>query len=112
MENDDERKAPADAVKPPHLRRIEAVLREQREELARDYDVAQIGVFGSCVRGEASNGSDVDILVEFGRPIGFFKFLELEERLGEWLGARVDLVTRASLKPRIGERILSEVVML
>ena len=112
MENEDERKAPADAVKPPRLQRIEAVLRERREELARDYGVAQIGVFGSCARGEAGEGSDVDILVEFERPIGFFKFLDLEERLGEWLGARVDLVTRASLKPRIGERILSEVVML
>jgi hypothetical protein len=100
------------AVKPPGLRRIEAVLRERRQELARDYGVARIGIFGSCVRGETTKGSDVDILVEFDRVIGFFKFLELEERLGEWLHAKVDLVTRASLKPRIGEQILSEVVML
>jgi predicted nucleotidyltransferase len=99
-------------MKAPDLLRIEAVLGERREELTRDYGVAQIGVFGSCVRGEAGEGSDVDILVEFERSIGFFRFLELEERLGEWLGARVDLVTRASLKPRIGKRILSEVVML
>jgi predicted nucleotidyltransferase len=44
--------------------------------------------------------------------VGFFKFLELEERLSEWLGAKVDLVTRAALKPHIGRRILSEVAML
>ena len=54
----------------------------------------------------------MDILVEFNRPVGFFKFLEMEERLSERLGARVDLVTKAALKPRIGRRILSEAAML
>ncbi len=99
-------------MKPPSLRRIETILRERREELVRDYGVTEIGVFGSCVRGEADEGSDIDILVEFNRPVGFFKFLEMEERLSEWLGARVDLVTKAALKPRIGRRILSEAAML
>lgn len=99
-------------MKPPHLREIEAVLRERRPELLRDYGVTEIGVFGSCVRGEATGDSDIDILVEFGSPLGFFKFLELEERLSEWLGAKVDLVTKTALKPRIGRRILAEVVMV
>ncbi|MBI5815763.1 MAG: nucleotidyltransferase family protein [Nitrospinae bacterium] len=91
---------------------IQAILRQRRDELAQNYGVSQIGVFGSCVRNEATVNSDIDILVEFNRPIGFFKFLELEERLGEWMGARVDLVTKAALKPRIGNCILREVVML
>lgn len=99
-------------AKPLPLREIQAVLRARRVELARDFGVTEIGVFGSCVRGEAVPGSDIDILVEFDRPPGFFRFLELEERLGEWLGARVDLVTRSALKPRIGRRILQEVAML
>ena len=99
-------------MKPPSLKEIEAILRERRDEIARDYGVTEIGVFGSCVRGETSAGSDIDILVAFGRPVGFFKFLELEDRLSEWLGAEVDLVTRAALKPHIGRRILSEVAML
>ncbi|MEW6262331.1 MAG: nucleotidyltransferase family protein [Thermodesulfobacteriota bacterium] len=101
-----------EVMKPPGLKEIQAILRERRGELARDYGVAEIGVFGSCVREEAAEASDIDILVEFNRPIGFFKFLELEERLGEWLGSRVDLVTKAALKPRIGRRILGEVAML
>ena len=96
----------------PELKKIQAILRERREELARDYGVASIGIFGSYIRGEATDDSDIDILVEFDRPIGFFKFLELEERLGEWLGAKVDLVTKAALKPHIGRRILSEVAMI
>jgi uncharacterized protein len=99
-------------MKPPSLKEIEATLRERRDELARDYGVTELGVFGSCARGEASGDSDIDILVEFDRPVGFFKFLELEERLSEWLGAKVDLVTRAALKLHIGRRILSEVAML
>ena len=99
-------------MKPAGLKEIEAILRERRDELASDYGVTEIGIFGSCVRGDASSHSDIDILVAFNRPVGFFKFLELEERLGEWLGAKVDLVTRAALKPHIGRRIMSEVAML
>lgn len=99
-------------MKPPSLREIQGILRERRDEMARDYGVTEIGVFGSYVRGEATADSDIDILVVFSQPVGFFKFLELEERLGEWLGAKVDLVTKAALKPHIGRRILSEVTML
>lgn len=100
------------ALKPLKLKEIQDILREHREQLSRTYGVVELGVFGSCARGEAVEGSDVDILVEFDRPVGFFKFLELEEQLSEWLGARVDLVTKAALKPRIGRCILNEVSML
>jgi len=94
------------------LNDIRTILRERRPELARDYGVAEIGVFGSCVRGERTPDSDIDILAAFNRPVGFFKFLELEERLGQWLGAPVDLVSKKALNPRIGRRILREAVML
>lgn len=100
------------AMTPPRLKEIEAILRERGDELAIDYGVTKIGIFGSCVRGDASSGSDIDVLVESNRPVGFFKFLELEECLSEWPGAKVDLVTRAALKPHFGRRILSEVAML
>jgi len=99
-------------MKPPSLKEIQTILRTHREEMTQDYGVSEIGIFGSCVRGEASVGSDIDILVSFSRPVGFFKFLELEERLSQWLGAKVDLVTRAALKPHIGRHILNEVAML
>lgn len=96
----------------PTLEQLKYILREHRDEMACDYGVAAIGIFGSYVRGEAAPGSDIDILVEFDKPIGFFKFLELEEKLADWLGARVDLVTKAALKPHIGQHILKEVAMV
>jgi predicted nucleotidyltransferase len=68
-------------MKPPGLKEIEAILRERRDELAIGYGVTEIGIFGSCVRGGVSSDSDIDILVVFDRPVGFFKFLEFEERL-------------------------------
>jgi len=97
---------------PPTLEQLKDILREHRGEMARDYGVAAIGIFGSYARGEATAGSDIDILVEFDKPIGFFKFIELEEKLANWLGAPVDLVTKAALKPHIGQHILKEVAML
>lgn len=97
---------------PGNLSEIKHILESRLDELRRRYGVSEIGVFGSFVNGQPSPESDIDILIEFNRPVGFFKFLELEEKLSELLGAKVDLVTRGALKPHIGKRILSEVSMI
>ncbi|MBP7121140.1 MAG: nucleotidyltransferase family protein [Methanolinea sp.] len=86
-----------------------ATLRLLAKDLNDRYHVEKIGVFGSVSRGEQKEGSDIDILVEFSRPVGFFTFLELEEFLSSSLGAKVDLVTPDALKPALSGRILSEV---
>ena len=86
------------------------ILKGLRPELHQKYHVKSIGIFGSLVRGEETGESDVDILVEFEQPVGFFRFLELEEFLGEKLGRKVDLVSKKALKPRIGRHILEELV--
>lgn len=85
-------------------------LAELKDELRQEYGVKEIGVFGSIVRGEATPESDIDVLVEFARPVGFFKYLELEEYLTERLGQKVDLLSVKALKPLIGARILQEVM--
>ena len=69
-----------------------------------------MSVFGSRVRGTADPDSDLDLLVEFDRVPGFFQFIELEDQLGLLLGLKVDLVMKAALRPRIGERVLAEAV--
>ena len=94
------------------LDEIKRIIEEHKDELRKNYMVKEIGIFGSFVRGEAKENSDVDILVEFEKPIGFFKFLELEEYLSKLIGKNVDLVSKKALKPYIGKHILKEVVPL
>jgi len=76
------------------------------------YNVKTIGVFGSYIRGEAKQKSDLDILVEFSEPISLLKFVELENYLSDYIGIKVDLVMKNALKPRIGRHILQEVVTI
>ncbi|MEW5914689.1 MAG: nucleotidyltransferase family protein [Thermodesulfobacteriota bacterium] len=84
----------------------------EKDRLRRDFNVGALGVFGSCARGEAGQSSDIDVLVEFVAPIGLIKFMELEDHLGDLLGAKVDLVSKKALKPAIGRQILTEVVQI
>ena len=92
------------------LKGTERILKENKPILAERFKVKEIGIFGSLVRGEEKRKSDVDVLVEFYKPIGFFKFLELEEYLEKIIGRKVDLVSKKALKPRIGKYILDEVI--
>lgn len=71
--------------------------------------VRWLGVFGSVARDEAGPDSDVDVLVDLDE-ITFDRFMDLKLRLEDVLGRRVDLVLRESLRPRIRDRILGEVV--
>ncbi len=75
------------------------VLALHRDELRRQNDVASLLLFGSVARGESTEGSDVDLLVEFGQPPGFDGYMSLKFRLEEILGCRVDLVMEKALKP-------------
>ena len=68
------------------------ILRSHQAEL-REAGVKSLKLFGSVVRGEAGPESDIDILVEFFRPIGLLAFVGLKLRLAELLGRSVDLVT-------------------
>ena len=94
------------------LEDIEKILRENKPVLRERFKVKEIGIFGSFVRGEQKKRSDVDILVEFAEPVGLFEFMDLEEYLKKILGIGVDLVSKKALKPRIGKRILEEVIYI
>ena len=71
-----------------------------------------LGLFGSYVHGEAGLKSDLDLLVHFHETPGLFRFVELENYLGDLLGLCVDLVMAKALKPNIGQRVLAEVELL
>lgn len=76
--------------------------------LLKDLGVVSAGVFGSVARGEGTTKSDIDILVEFSKPVGLLKFVRLERDLSNKLKRPVDLVTRRSLSPYIEKNVLSD----
>lgn len=85
------------------------ILLNQKPFIKDRYKVKDIGLFGSYAKGQQKKTSDIDILVEFSQPVGFFTFLDLEDYLTKKLGVKVDLVTKKALKAAIGQYILSEV---
>jgi predicted nucleotidyltransferase len=85
-------------------------LRDHRSGLEA-FGVAHLRLFGSFARDEGRHNSDVDLLVEFNRPVGLFEFVRLQRQLAEIVGHRVDLVTPAALKPALRERILREAIV-
>lgn len=92
------------------INEIKALIENNREDLRSQYGVKEIGIFGSFAKGMQNADSDLDILIEFEKPIGFIRFMRLEKMLSELFRIRVELVTKKALKPYIGQRILSEVV--
>jgi len=94
------------------LEEIKQWFAQNKSLLQERYKVRELGVFGSYIRQEQTEDSDVDVLVEFSETPSLLKFVNLENYLSDNLGVKVDLVHKAGLKPRIGERILAEVVYL
>jgi predicted nucleotidyltransferase len=94
------------------LPQIREEIRRQKPSLRRQYGVRSLGLFGSYARNDQNAHSDIDILVEFDAPIGLLRLTHLERNLSELLGEKVDLVMKSALKPRIGRRILEEVIPL
>jgi predicted nucleotidyltransferase len=76
--------------------------------LSRDYSVKRIGLFGSFSDDSYSEDSDIDLLVEFEKPIGW-KYFSLEIYLENIFGRKIDLVTKNALKEQIKDRILNQV---
>ena len=86
---------------------IKKKLKALKSNLAKDFSVERIGIFGSFARNEQNENSDIDILVEFNRPV-VYEFFRLQRFLENQLGRKIDLATKAMLKPRIKDSILNE----
>ena len=82
--------------------------REHRRELD-SFGVRRLSLFGSIARDEAAGSSDVDLLIEFDRPVSLFDFFRLQHRLEEIMGVeKVDLVQTGGLHPELRDGILAE----
>lgn len=85
-------------------------LRSLMPVLSEQYRIRSLALFGSYVRAEQNEESDLDILVEFSEVPSLLEFMRLEHFLSDSLGLRVDLVMKSALKPTIGSRITGELV--
>ena len=86
-------------------------LKELKPVLANEYCVKEIGLFGSFSDNTQSDDSDIDILVEFYKPIGW-KFFSLEKYLEDVFNRKVDLVTKKALKKQLKDKILKQTLFL
>lgn len=86
------------------LKEVIEELERQKDSLFERYAIRKLAVFGSVSRGDNSEDSDLDILVEFNRPIGI-RFIDLADELEELLNVKVDLVSKDGIKPRYLKQI-------
>lgn len=84
-------------------------LKELKPVLEKDYNITEIGLFGSYSRGEQTQNSDIDILLDHKSGLTFFKLIDLENLLNTTFEIKVDIAFKKYLKKNISKRILSEV---
>ena len=92
--------------------KIISEIRKLYPELEKEYHISEIGLFGSIIRGEETQSSDIDILVSFSETPDLFSFIRLQQYLSKKFGRKTDLVLKDALKPHIRGHILSEVVYI
>lgn len=88
------------------LDQVKEILAKRKGELKEKYKVKEIGIFGSYVKGEQKETSDVDILVEFEKPVSLLQIVSLENYLSDILGIKVDVVPKKNIRKELKEFIL------
>jgi uncharacterized protein len=91
------------------LSEIKQVLQQLKPELFRRFHVQSLGLFGSVVREDFSPSSDIDIIVDFDRPVGI-EFIDLAQYIEQCLRKKVDLVSRRGVKDNYFKAIEREIV--
>lgn len=89
--------------------KVLALLKSRKRRLKK-FGVHSLSIFGSVARDQARKNSDVDILVDFEKPVGLFEFARLQIYLEETLGNKVDLVTPEALRKELRDDILREAI--
>ena len=89
------------------LEELKGIIKQNKQELENNFKVKSIAIFGSYVRGEQNEESDVDIIVEFNEPVGFL-FFHLANFLEKIIDANVDLITPDAIKPNRQKYIMED----
>ena len=88
--------------------KVVEILRANLQQLNIEYGVRRIGIFGSYAKGTHTTDSDVDLVVEFERPIGL-RFIEFSERIENLIGAKADILTPAGINSIRNHRISTDI---
>jgi uncharacterized protein len=88
---------------------IKAILSRNQKKIKREYKVKKMGIFGSYVRGEEKEDSDLDILVEFEEPVSLLRLVNFENYLRDITGINVDVIPKNDVRPELRNIILNEV---
>ncbi|MCJ7578734.1 MAG: nucleotidyltransferase family protein [candidate division Zixibacteria bacterium] len=94
------------------LEEIKKLLGQYKQELEEKFKVKEIGIFGSTIREEQRQTSDIDLLVDFKDEADLFDLMGLGLFLEEKLSQRVDVVPKRAIREEIKDRVLKEVVYL
>jgi len=87
-------------------------IKELKQNLQEKYKIREIGIFGSIIREEEKETSDIDLLVDFKEEADFFDLIGLALFLEEKLHRRVDIVPKRALRKEIKDEVLKEVIAL
>jgi predicted nucleotidyltransferase len=92
------------------LDEVKTLIRQHGDILAEKYGIAVVGIFGSYVRGEQQEESDLDLLAEILRPVSLLELVGAEIYLSEKLGVKVDLIPKRNVRKELREAILQEAI--
>ncbi len=88
------------------------MLQLHKRDLLQQYKVKSIAIFGSYIRGQQNEESDLDLLVEFSSPVSLLHIVSLENHLTDILDVQVDVIPRKSIREELRDTILREAVPL
>ncbi|MBF0516253.1 MAG: nucleotidyltransferase family protein [Nitrospirae bacterium] len=94
------------------LQEIKEIISGHRDELKTRFTVSNVGIFGSYAKGRSTDTSDIDVLVEFDKPISLLTLVSLENYLSDITEVKVDVVPKGDIRLELKERILSETVYI
>jgi len=95
-----------------NIQEILQILKNEMPSLSKKYQIKSLSVFGSYVRDEQNQNSDLDILVSFNEIPSLLEFMQLENYLSDLIGIQVDLVMEKSLKDKVSKVIIQEAVSI
>ena len=82
------------------LQQIKEILTKAKPGLQKKYPLSELGIFGSYARGDATEESDIDVLVDFNEPLGLIKYIGLSHQIQDLFNLKVDVVSRDGIKPK------------